>query len=209
MSDKGRKPGRPAQPITRDELLAIARRAFAQRGYAGASLNSIADAAGLRKASLYHHFPEKRALYGAVLEQVVGDLSALLSEARLDEGDFAERLDRLGALIVDYFGEQPDAARLLTREVVGDGVFATGEGSTGMQIALATSAAFLQAGMDAGAFRRQDPRQLTVSIAGVHLLYFGAADVVSPFIGGDVREPSRVVDRREAVLDQVRRLVLA
>ncbi|MBK7071242.1 MAG: TetR/AcrR family transcriptional regulator [Myxococcales bacterium] len=209
MTSPRRRAGRPAHPIERPALVAIAAQAFAERGYAAASLGEIAAAAGLRKASLYHHFPAKEALYNAVLDTTVGELRALLLAAGLDAGDFAGRLDRLGALMIDYFVEHPHAAKLLTRELAGDGDYLRGAGGAQVMVNLHATAAFLQAGMDAGAFRRQDPRQLVMSIVGLHVFYFATASLASDFVGKDVRAAATVAARKAAVLAQVRGMCLA
>jgi AcrR family transcriptional regulator len=43
---------------------------FAQHGFAQTSLQSLADAVGLSKAGLLHHFPSKEALFAAAIEEV-------------------------------------------------------------------------------------------------------------------------------------------
>lgn len=199
-----RRSGRPAHPIERPALIAIAARVFAERGYTAASLGEIAEAAGLRKASLYHHFPAKDALYSAVLDTAVGELRLLLLDAGLDRGDFGERLDRLGALMIDYFVAHPHAAKLLTRELVGDGEYVRRAGGAQIMMNLHATAAFLQAGMDAGAFRRQDPRHLVMSIVGLHVFYFATADVTADFLGHELRAADTVAARKAAVLAHVR-----
>jgi AcrR family transcriptional regulator len=69
-------------------LIAAARIAFAERGYAGASVETIAEAAGFSKGALYFHFPSKEALALALvtplIEAVVDERDALLS--KLDGG---------------------------------------------------------------------------------------------------------------------------
>jgi TetR/AcrR family transcriptional regulator len=52
---------------TRAEILAAARRVFAQRGLDGTSVREVADAAGVNNAMIYYHFKDKGALYRAVL----------------------------------------------------------------------------------------------------------------------------------------------
>ena len=204
-----RKSGRPAHPIDRSTLIAVASKSFAAHGYAAASLSEIASAVGLRKASLYHHFPTKEALYFAVLDAAVGDLRQLVLEAGLEAGGFGERLDRLGALVTAYFAAHPDAARLLTREMVGGGSYLQGPGKDEVQATLLATSAFLEAGMDAGAFRRQDPKQLALSIVGLHFYYFAATELAQPLLGHDVLAPTAVRARKAAVRDQVRALCLA
>lgn len=186
--------------------MAIASAVFAEAGYAGASLNEIARRADLRKASLFHHFPSKEALYREILAELVRDLGRLVEEANLLSGSFFDRLDRLGEMVIDYLGVRRDAARLLLREVIDQGPFMAGQGATIVRSALDLIAAFLQSGMDEGVVADQDPRQLTLSIAGLHLVYFLAYDVSSDFTGKDIFTTAALQERKSEVLGQVRRL---
>ena len=52
---------------TREQILATARGFIETRSYLGFSFQDVADAVGVRKASLYHHFPTKEALGVAVI----------------------------------------------------------------------------------------------------------------------------------------------
>jgi len=171
-------------------------------------MSTIAAAAGLSKASLFHHFPTKEQLYLDIFSAMVGDLSQLVLNARLDEGEFVQRLDRLGELVVEYLGNGPDAARLLLREVIDDGPYMKGPGASAVRATMEVTTAFLQAGMAAGVFRQQDPRQLALSIAGLHLVYFATHDVSTGLLGADVFSPELLQQRRAALLGQVRALCL-
>lgn len=201
-----RRAGRPLTPITRDELLTCARRAFAEQGYAATSMNRIAEAAGLRKASLFHHFESKRALYLEVLSGVVAELAGMVACARLNEGDYLERLDRLGGLVVDHLAAHPEAARLLTMELTGNGPFLHSPGLEQARDSLRITVDFLDAGMRAGSFRRQDPSQLAWSIISLHLVWYAGADLASSLIGQDVLADDAVAARKAAVVAQVRAL---
>jgi AcrR family transcriptional regulator len=60
---------RPFRDQFEDSILDRAAALFARRGFAKTSIQEIADAVGLSKAGLLHHFPSKEALRGAVLGQ--------------------------------------------------------------------------------------------------------------------------------------------
>lgn len=68
MPTTARAPGRPSG-LTGEDLLAVARGVFMERGYAGASMDEVARRARISKASLYREHPSKAALYAAVVTQ--------------------------------------------------------------------------------------------------------------------------------------------
>src|SRR3954452_23565258 len=51
---------------TRADLVRVARRLFAERGYAGVGTEEIVRRAKVTRGALYHHFEDKRALFDAV-----------------------------------------------------------------------------------------------------------------------------------------------
>ena len=69
--EPGAADGREAQ------LLAIARRLFARKGFDATSLRDIAEEASITKAALYYYFPNKDALYERI---VIESMEALLAE---------------------------------------------------------------------------------------------------------------------------------
>lgn len=200
------RPGRPQRPFQKNELLHIARREFARLGYNATSLDAVARAAGLRKASLLHHFPSKENLYLEVLSGVVSELLHLVERARLSQWDHLERLDRLGEKVTEYLAHNSDVARLLLMELTGQGPYLESIGRTHIQLALQSIERFLVLGMQAGVFRQQDPFQLAVSIIGLHLFYFTGAEVFSSVGRRDLFSPEEVLARRQAVREQVRAL---
>ncbi|MER3478994.1 MAG: TetR/AcrR family transcriptional regulator [Meiothermus sp.] len=65
---------------TRQALLERAKAAFAERGYAATSLEALARSLGLSKAAVYHHFPSKRALLQALLEEALEETRRALHQ---------------------------------------------------------------------------------------------------------------------------------
>lgn len=55
---------------TRKKLIEVARRAFAEYGYADTSMDKLTAEAGLTRGALYHHFGDKRGLFAAVVDQI-------------------------------------------------------------------------------------------------------------------------------------------
>ena len=72
---------------TRAALIASARHLFATRGFEGASLDDIAEAAGYTRGAIYRHFANKEDLFFAVSESVNTEvLDAFAEELDLEEG---------------------------------------------------------------------------------------------------------------------------
>jgi AcrR family transcriptional regulator len=91
---------------TRRAVLDSARALFADRGYAGTSLQDIADATGVGKANVYYYFRTKDAILDALLEERIAALAAAL-----DRADLIEDLGGRRELIIDEFVEQVLLAR--------------------------------------------------------------------------------------------------
>src|SRR5689334_11787752 len=66
---------------TRAKLVNAALELFAMRGYAGTSVDAIAEAAGVSAGLLYHHFDSKAAVLNAIFEQSLADVQATFSAA--------------------------------------------------------------------------------------------------------------------------------
>lgn len=60
---------------TRLRLIAAGRRAFAEKGFAAASMDDLTAAAGLTRGALYHHFGDKKGLLAAVVAQIDGEMA--------------------------------------------------------------------------------------------------------------------------------------
>lgn len=103
---------------TREQFIAAAQRLFAERGYYGASIAAIAEELGLTKQALLHHFASKEKLYGEVLKRLSGPLLAATGEIA---GSGLDPVARITELVVaqyrDHRGD-PDAARLIMRELL-------------------------------------------------------------------------------------------
>jgi len=58
----------PLQKVTKKEIIEIARQVFTKQGYHHTSMSDIAEASGLQKGSLYHHFKGKEELMIAAID---------------------------------------------------------------------------------------------------------------------------------------------
>ncbi|MES2056887.1 MAG: TetR/AcrR family transcriptional regulator [Pseudomonadota bacterium] len=65
---------------TRAKLIAAARKAFAEVGYADASMDDFTADAGLTRGALYHHFGDKKGLLAAVIKQIDEEMTERLNQ---------------------------------------------------------------------------------------------------------------------------------
>lgn len=71
----------------RAKLIAAARRAFAEKGYAAASMDDLTADAGLTRGALYHNFGDKRGLLAAVVNQIDSEMAQRAKEIAAAEKD--------------------------------------------------------------------------------------------------------------------------
>src|SRR3954468_2511889 len=76
----------------RGRILREARLLFTAQGYAAVSMQQIADAAGVNKATLYHHFDDKEDLFVSVMAEEFTRLSADLGEVIAEGGSLRDQL---------------------------------------------------------------------------------------------------------------------
>lgn len=74
---------RLSAPERRRQLLDTAVEVFAERGFHGASMNDVAEAAGVTKPVLYQHFVSKRELYLELLRELGADLQEQIAKATI------------------------------------------------------------------------------------------------------------------------------
>ncbi|WP_051357196.1 TetR/AcrR family transcriptional regulator [Azorhizobium doebereinerae] len=67
---------------TRAKLIRAARKAFAEKGYAAASMDDLTAEAGLTRGALYHNFGDKKGLLQAVIDQMDAEMLARMQAAQ-------------------------------------------------------------------------------------------------------------------------------
>jgi len=111
---RGRSAGYDDQ---REAILRHAARLFARSGYVGTSMNQVAEAAGLSKASLYHYYRDKYAMLVQIAEGHVRTLETLVCEVQAQGLAPAATVRRLVERIISEYADAQDAHRVLTEDV--------------------------------------------------------------------------------------------
>ena len=161
-------------------ILDAAVQLFSEYGYDGVSMRQIAEAAGVSKANIYHHFASKEALYLAILNGSAKHLSEIVEDLAEGDGDFQQRLrvftrahhDHLFAnettlrlVLREAFSGDEEKSRVVVEQVVG-GIFNR-------------MVAIFQAGQKAGLLRPDlDPGLCATLLMGANVFFFQAQGVL-------------------------------
>jgi AcrR family transcriptional regulator len=101
---------------TRREILAVATREFADRGYDGARVDQIAASTRTTKRMIYYYFGSKERLYIEVLEQAYTAIRDAEQSIDVEHLDPVAAIRRLAELTFDHHEAHPDFIRLVSIE---------------------------------------------------------------------------------------------
>lgn len=187
---------------SREKILEVAEALYARRGYAGVGMREVAEAAGLGKSSLFHHFRSKVQLYLAVLERVLGRLDDRLGDVLSQDVPPAEKLDRWMDVVIDTFAEQPASARILLRALFEEDEFETGDWPEGQAVdarlagVLEGVSRLLNEGMREGAFRRASTPHVVQTLIGAAIYHFASGDLGESLLGAPLLSADSIRTRK-------------
>jgi AcrR family transcriptional regulator len=148
------------------QLLEIACRLFARRGYDGTSLRDIAEEAKITKAALYYHFPNKEALYQHIVLESMQSMFDRVGAAVAAAKSATEKVRAFMLTSAEVYAESPE------RWVAGSNAFWSGIGAGPRSAAVSVRdkyekllRACITEGVKSGEFRAVEP-----AIAGRLLL---------------------------------------
>lgn len=106
----------------RGKLIAAARKAFAEKGYADASMDALTAEVGLTRGALYHNFGDKRGLFAAVVNQIDSDMAERAKVRGAAAGEGWDALLAEGAAYIEM-ALDPEVQRIVLLDgpaVLGD-----------------------------------------------------------------------------------------
>jgi TetR/AcrR family transcriptional regulator len=167
---------------TKQAILDAAKVEFAEKGLAGARVDTIAEQSGANKRMLYYYFGSKEDLYVAVLEDVYGAMRLTESQLDLTHLEPMAALQKLIEFKFDYYLKHPIVIRILAGENLHEARFLKrSKQLRDMHVSLVASLeTVLAAGRKIGIMKAGiDAVQLYISIAGLSYFYFANAATLS------------------------------
>lgn len=99
----------------REQLIGIARKLFAEKGYEAVSVEEIALSAGVTKPVIYEHFGGKDGVYAVIVDRELNRLIDLVSAA-FDGGGARKVVQHAAEAFFQYIEESEDGFRILVRD---------------------------------------------------------------------------------------------
>jgi TetR/AcrR family transcriptional regulator len=184
---------------TQQAILAAAEEEFAEKGLAGARVDTIAEQSGANKRMLYYYFGSKEGLYLAVLERAYGAMRQAERELNLLELGPLDAIRRLVEFKFDYYREHPRLIRLLAGENMLDANFL--KHSRQLREMHSSLGEILKAVLTAGEKQKAvrpgiDPVHLYISITALSYFYFANHATLSVAFSRDLTRADEVKERR-------------
>lgn len=184
-------------------ILEAAVNLFSENGYRAVSMRSVAEAAGVSKANIYHHFESKEALYRAILEASAAELSELVSEFADNKGSFETRVAEFASAHRRHLEDNALTLRLVMRESF------SGDEAQGKMLADEVFGAIFdrmvsifRSGQEAGELRADvDPALCATLLMGADVFFFQAATMLKYLPqAGFAGKPQRFSDQMVEVM---------
>ncbi|MCR5879287.1 TetR family transcriptional regulator [Phenylobacterium sp. J367] len=195
---------------TRERIMEVALKEFADKGLSGARVDDIADQVKTSKRMIYYHFGSKEGLYQAVLARAYEGIRQSEATVRTELLSPREALRTIVGVSFDYHNSHPMFVRLVMNENIHYAEHldvATREANRGIIERLRE---ILERGEQSGDFRAGlDARQLHLTISALGFHFVSNQHTFSKVFDWDMTSHEAVAARREIAIDTVLRWVSA
>ncbi|MGH3165703.1 MAG: TetR/AcrR family transcriptional regulator [Trebonia sp.] len=184
---------------TREQLIEVATRLFAENGYEDTSIEDVLAAAGVSRGALYHHFAGKDALFEAVVDSVEASVMATLMQVGADAPD---AVTHVKTIVLAWIGMAGDP--VIQRVILLDGPSVLGLErwyDPEKQQAFGAMSALLRAVADEGRLAPELIRPFA------HMI-LGAMDEMAIVVARAPDSAAAIADARPAVEEMLNRLLV-
>lgn len=189
---------------TRNNILTVAAREFADKGLDGARVDEIAEKTASSKRMIYYYFGGKDELYRAVLERAYAHIRDEEAEARFESMPADEALSAQIEHTFDYHADHPDFVRLVMNENIhrAEHIAHIPDLKERNRSVIASLQAILDKGIAAGMFRADiDPVDLHMSISALCFYNVSNRYTFANNFGVDFAKTEFVLKRRAQIAE--------
>jgi TetR/AcrR family transcriptional regulator len=179
---------RAAEPDVRAAVLTAATRLFAAHGFDGTTLQQVADAVGVSKPAVLHHFPSKEQIRQAVLDAILDHWQRTLPRLLLAATAGEERFEAVFGELFRFFTADADRARVVLREVLDRPAEAKKLLAGPVRPWIGAIAGYIRAGQAGGRHHREaDAEAYVVHMLQLVLAATASAPVTAALLGEGAR----------------------
>jgi AcrR family transcriptional regulator len=195
---------------TRRNIVEVATREFAQKGYSGARVDAIASRTRTSKRMIYYYFGSKEGLYLAVLDEAYSGIRRAEATLDLETLQPEAALGTIVGFTFDYYNKHPEFVRLVMNENIMDGAhMARSKTISKLNVTVIDALRRIIArGQKQRVFRRDiDPIELHMSISALGIFHVANRATFSTIFNRDMTSPKALATRREEIVEIVLRHV--
>ena len=196
---------------TRRNIVEVATREFAQKGYSGARVDAIANRTRTSKRMIYYYFGSKEGLYLTVLEEAYSGIRRAEATLDLEKLPPEAALRTIVGFTFDYYNKHPEFVRLVMNENIMDGAhMARSKTISKLNVTVIDAMRrIVSRGQKQRLFRRDiDPIELHMSISALGIFNVANRATFSTIFKRDMTTPKALAKRREEVVEIVLRHVM-
>lgn len=173
------------------KILEAAATVFADKGFAGARVDEIADYAGVNKATIYYHIGDKRALYARVLHDVFGCAADDIERNINDNQTPEKKIVAYARAIAQTIERHPNMPRIMMYEIASGTRNFPDEAAKDLIRMFVKLARILEDGVEKGVFTEVNPFLIHFLAVGPLIFYKNLTSLKDQYM--DLPEADRLV----------------
>lgn len=196
------------EKTTEAKILEAANTVFIRKGYSGASMQEIADEAGINKALLHYYFRSKEKLFRAGFSNVFSKFVPAVTEMMMSDKSFEEKMDLFVDNYIDTLHENPLIPLFVLQELNRDpdNLFGLMK-SSGMQPQLLIKVILEE--MEKGNIPKGDPRHFFINLLGLCVFPYAARPLMQRIFFDNDQEAydAFLLERKKVIKNLIHKMI--
>jgi len=164
-------------------ILTAAARLFAEKGFAGCSMQDVALAAGVSKANVFHHFGNKQGLYVAVIKGAIEEFGQRLNTLVHCPGASSKRVEHLVSAHLQHLMRRRGETHLILRELFEAGPGQRSAVTPILGVNFSQIVRMIADGQERGEFRTDvDPASAALLLVGGNVMFFMGTQILRNYL---------------------------